>query len=93
MSTKASSPSGRSSENTARQRRCASSQTRITSPGSTTPISPLASTASALAHQTAKSQRRSTRDGSSSVRSRQASVTVISPATSMSWLAYCAPMK
>ena len=63
------------------------------SAGSTKPIRPLASTASAHATQAATSQPSNTRGGSSSARANASTAAVIRPATSMSWFAYCAPMK
>ena len=65
----------------------------MTRAGSTTPISPLASIAKAQAHQAATSQRNDTAGGSSTARAKASTATVISPPTSMSWLAYWPPTK
>ena len=87
--------SGCSSLSMSRQRPCASSHGPITSAGSTKPIKPLASTASAHSTQPSSSQRsdKGAPAGSSSARASASTAALMSPPTSMSWFAYCAPMK
>ena len=87
-----SSPAGCSSHSTSRQRRCASNHGPTTSAGSSTPIKPLASTDAAAQAQAMSSQRRD-RTRPSSARAKASTVAVIRPPTSMSRLAYWAPMK
>ena len=89
----ASRPSGCSSASIWRQRPCASSHGPITRAGSTTPIKPFASIASAHSTQPATSQRSAVRCRSSSARASASTAAVIRPPTSMSWFAYWAPMK
>ena len=59
--------------------------------GSTTPISPLASTPKAAQAQPASAQRSDL--GSSTARTQANTVPVMQAATPMSWLTYCAPTK